>query len=97
MSVHNHNHHHYLLSISSWIRRIRYVPCTCGQSFKLRASPFFTALGIYSTWTQLNACQELANSMQDEALRVAEERDEMEEVKATEIDPLWESVQTEVR
>ena len=35
--------------------------------------------------------------MQDEALRVAEERDEMEEVKATEIDPLWESVQTEVR
>ena len=53
------------------------------------------ALGIYSTWYQIDQCEKLASAMQDEALRVAEERDEMEEVKATEIDPLWESVQTE--
>ena len=72
------------------------LPCVRGQSFKLHALLFFTALGIYSTWYQIDQCEKLASAMQDEALRVAEERDEMEEVKATEIDPLWESVQTEV-
>jgi hypothetical protein len=34
--------------------------------------------------------------MQDEAFRVAEQRDEMEKMKKTEIDPLWVSVQSEV-
>ena len=34
--------------------------------------------------------------MKDEAFRVAEEREEMEKIKAVEIDPLWVEVQDEV-
>ena len=65
-------------------------------NFKFRLLPLFTALGIYSTWYQINQCKLLADSMQDEAFRVAEQRDEMEKMKKTEIDPLWVSVQSEV-
>ncbi|XP_028392724.1 uncharacterized protein LOC114517256 [Dendronephthya gigantea] len=55
-----------------------------------------TVLSIYSTWKQIDACQSLANEMQDRAYDLAVQSESIEKTKVTEILPLQRQVKVEV-
>ncbi|XP_028392725.1 uncharacterized protein LOC114517257 [Dendronephthya gigantea] len=55
-----------------------------------------TALSIYSSWKQIDACKSLANGMQDKAYKLALQSDKIEKTRVTEIVPIARQVKVEV-
>ncbi|XP_028392729.1 uncharacterized protein LOC114517260 [Dendronephthya gigantea] len=61
----------------------------------LAVNAIVTALSIWSIWEAVWSCIDVANNLRDDALKIAEQRDEIEGINQNELLPLWEEVQTE--
>ncbi|CAB3984951.1 Hypothetical predicted protein [Paramuricea clavata] len=54
-----------------------------------------TILSVWATYQQINNCQLIANDMQETAIDMAEEADEIEKIKQLQVDPLLRNVTTQ--